>query len=109
MRSKRTHWAAHVAAWQSSGVSQAAYCRRHGLSLGSFGYWRRQLRTDRDEPDAGVPEARALLPIHMAPMATSPLSSWGVEVCLSNGLRVRLPGLDDAASVVSLVRALSSC
>ncbi|MFB9067826.1 IS66 family insertion sequence element accessory protein TnpA [Pseudofulvimonas gallinarii] len=44
MKSTRTRWAAHVAAWQSSGLSQSAYCRRQGLSLASFGYWRRQLR-----------------------------------------------------------------
>ncbi|MFB9067825.1 IS66 family insertion sequence element accessory protein TnpA [Pseudofulvimonas gallinarii] len=39
MPSKRTRWAAHMAAWQSSGLSQSAYCRRHALSLASFGYW----------------------------------------------------------------------
>lgn len=108
MKSTRTRWAAHVAAWQSSGLSQSAYCRRQGLSLASFGYWRRQLRTD--EPDANVPVTRALVPIQVAsaPAPVSLSSPW-VEVCLSNGLRVRLPGLVDQASVVSLVRALSSC
>lgn len=106
MKSTRTRWAAHVAAWQSSGLSQSAYCRRQGLSLASFGYWRRQLRTD--EPDANVPVTQALVPIQVAP-APVPLSSPWVEVCLSNGLRVRCPGVGDAASVAALVRALSSC
>lgn len=106
MQSKRTRWAGHVAAWQSSGLSQSAYCRRQGLSLASFGYWRRQLRTH--EPEADVPVTQALVPIQVAP-TTASLSSPGVEVCLSNGLRVRWPGVGDAASVAALVRALSSC
>jgi transposase-like protein len=82
MQSKRTRWAGHVAAWQSSGLSQSAYCRRQGLSLASFGYWRRQLRTH--EPEADVPVTQALVPIQVAP-TTASLSSPGMEVCLSNG------------------------
>lgn len=105
MQSTRTGWATHVAAWQSSGLSQSAYCRRHGLSLASFGYWRRQFRTDQEGTESSRLAARALLPIHVAPAASSP----GVEVCLSNGLRIRLAGMGDPASVAVLVRALSSC
>ncbi|WP_255352380.1 hypothetical protein [Xanthomonas sp. MUS 060] len=43
MRSKREQWVGYVQAWQVSGLSQAAWCREQGLSLASFGYWRRRL------------------------------------------------------------------
>ncbi|MFB9068366.1 IS66 family insertion sequence element accessory protein TnpA [Pseudofulvimonas gallinarii] len=109
MPSKRTRWAAHMAAWQSSGLSQSAYCRRHALSLASFGYWRRQLRTDRDGAGCAVPVTRALVPIRVAPASMTPVSSSMMEVCLGNGLRVRLAGVPDPLAVAALVRALSSC
>lgn len=46
MQSKREQWAAYVAAWQSSGCSQAQWCREQELTLASFGYWRRKLRAE---------------------------------------------------------------
>lgn len=30
------HWKNHIEAWQASGLSQADYCRRHGLNTNSF-------------------------------------------------------------------------
>jgi len=32
----RINWNHHIEAWQASGLSQAAYCRLHGLGLSSF-------------------------------------------------------------------------
>ena len=29
--------------WQASGLSQAGYCRKHGLSDKSFVYWKKRL------------------------------------------------------------------
>ncbi|MDZ7640642.1 MAG: hypothetical protein U5J62_01235 [Desulfurivibrio sp.] len=46
-RTKRRFWAAHVAAWQHSGLTQTAYCREYGLSRHAFGWWRRKLETSR--------------------------------------------------------------
>lgn len=30
------HWRSHIEAWQSSGLSQAAYCRQHHLNSRTF-------------------------------------------------------------------------
>ena len=30
------HWLTHIERWQRSGISQAAYCRQHGLNANSF-------------------------------------------------------------------------
>ncbi|WP_416188685.1 IS66 family insertion sequence element accessory protein TnpA, partial [Nitrosomonas sp.] len=32
----------HIEAWQISGMSQAAYCREHGLNTKTFGNWVRK-------------------------------------------------------------------
>jgi len=34
----------HIGAWQTSGMSQAAYCREHGLNTKTFGNWVRKHR-----------------------------------------------------------------
>ena len=39
-----THWQPHIEAWQSSGKSQAAYCREHNLVKSRFSYWKHKLR-----------------------------------------------------------------
>lgn len=50
---RERRWRGHLAAWKSSGLSQAAYCRRQGLTQNDFscgnvrlpggmGAWRRR-------------------------------------------------------------------
>jgi len=36
-------WQSHIEAWQSSGLSQAAYCKESDLIIHRFGYWKRKL------------------------------------------------------------------
>lgn len=99
MSSKVEFWKPHLAAWNGSGLSQAEYCRRHGLSIKSFAYWRRRL--GRTEGVAG-----ALVPIVVA---DAPTSDERIEVQLPNGLQVRLPIDTAPARVVPMIRALCSC
>ena len=39
---KNKFWQAHIETWKQSGISQSAYCRGKGLSLRSFGYWKKK-------------------------------------------------------------------
>jgi len=39
---RRKFWEDHLRAWQESGMSQAGYCRQHGLSDKSFLYWKKR-------------------------------------------------------------------
>ncbi|MEE9356100.1 MAG: hypothetical protein V3U75_10970 [Methylococcaceae bacterium] len=39
-----TFWREHIEQWQSSGLSQAAYCRQHALIVHQFRYWNYKLR-----------------------------------------------------------------
>lgn len=41
---KSSYWHAHFESWENSGLSQAAYCRRHDLKYCLFHYWKRKLR-----------------------------------------------------------------
>jgi len=46
-KEKRKLWEEHLRRWKSSGLSQAGYCSKYGLSLPSFGYWRRNLMSSK--------------------------------------------------------------
>jgi hypothetical protein len=40
---KSQFWQDHITAWQSSGLSQAAYCKQHEIKFHNFAYWRNRL------------------------------------------------------------------
>ena len=55
----KTDWGMHIEVWQGSGLSQAAYCRRHGLSAA---YFSQRLRAHRAAP---VVRSQALIPVRV--------------------------------------------
>lgn len=69
------HQQKHIAAWQSSGLSQAAYCREHELNAKTFGNWMRIYRTA--QMDSQVPAAMIPVNIKSAISSTSALYLHG--------------------------------
>ena len=51
----KSFWLDHVEQWQSSGLSQAVYCRQHGLCQQKFSYRKRQadFRVENSDPSTG--------------------------------------------------------
>lgn len=99
MDSKHTFWESHVEAWQTGGQTQRAYCREHGLSLASFGYWRRKLRADTVVP------AKGMIPI----VAPSAGANVALEIALSNRLTIRVPLSAEPTRVVAWIQVLGAC
>jgi hypothetical protein len=60
---KAKFWQDHITAWQSSGLSQVAYCKQHEIKLHNFTYWRNRLSP------AKAPSAKLMK------LATMPASS----------------------------------
>ena len=61
-------WSQHVDAWRVSGLTQADYCRQHGLGAKSLSYWARRKQPEETttavkiipvqvKPDDSIPEA----------------------------------------------------
>ena len=46
MRHGQAWWSRHVGGWRSSGLSQAEYCRRHGIVAGSLARWSSKLKEE---------------------------------------------------------------
>ena len=100
MDSKSDVWSGHLAAWRGRGLTQAAYCGQCDLSLACFGYWHRKLgKGARTSSPALVP---ILIDEERAAGNT-------IEVCLPNGLHVRLPVEMEPSRWAPMMRALRAC
>ncbi|MBK7491722.1 MAG: IS66 family insertion sequence element accessory protein TnpB [Nitrosomonas sp.] len=69
----------HIEAWQTSGMSQAAYCREHGLNTKTFGNWVRKHRADQ------VIRSPALIPVTIKSipiLGEYDSSSWSGRSCV---------------------------
>ena len=77
-------------AWRESGLSQRAFCKREGISLATFSYWRRkELRGAADAPAAPAP---AFTEVVVEPrLNVAPASTSSIEVTFPDGTRVRIP------------------
>ena len=83
-----------VAAFKSSGQTQAAYCRERGLNVTTFNGWLRQAAAQRP----------AFAEVTMPVRATA-----GIEVELPNGVRVHLPADGQVEQAAELIRRLAPC
>lgn len=88
----------HIQAWQAGGLTQAAYCRQHGLNPTTFSGWWRQVRA---RSGAGTPE---LLPIQVA--AIGPALPDRLVLRLAAGHQLELPAAVAPSWVAELLRCL---
>lgn len=101
----RAQWRAHVDAWTASGLSGAAYCRRHGLRPKNLYRWRRVLSAQSEEPGE-APSPGALFAELKVASWVSASSASGVEVVLAGERRVRIARGFDAATLSEVVCVL---
>ena len=92
-------WRERLVAWGESGLSQAAYCRQHGLTQHGFSWWKREIAR------RGVARAHAFVPVHVAP---PPLNPYDFEVSLRGGRVLRFEGRVDPAALKAVVRVLEA-
>ncbi len=102
---KAVYWAGHISDWQRSGLSQGAYCRRHGLSQSSLSYWRKRLGT-KNEREAAPCVTIVPVPLPTSAQADMATAPEPMLVHLGNAFRIEIRG-DFAAPVLEkLVRTL---
>lgn len=89
------HWVKHIEAWQSSGLSQAAYCRQQGLNYNTFSGRLCDYRRSQSESPT------ALIPIRVQAPASEPL-----VLQHGKGHRLEFPATISAAWLAELLRCL---
>ena len=123
MTERARYWQQHLDLWERSGLSQAAYCRRHGIKAVTFGWWKRKLgaaaassherersgkrsfsrkRASSQTGANGRPDAK-FVEVEMTGPGTA-----AYEIVLSDGLVLRLPADFDPDKVSQLVAAVSA-
>lgn len=122
MTDRARHWRGVVASWETSGLSQAEFCRRRGVKAVTFGWWKRRLKGAR-KPTGGirgggdgssVRGAAEFVEVALPQTAqvNESMSSAALgcyEIVLNGGRVIRLPHTFEPAVVVQLVTVLESC
>jgi len=109
--------------WRRSGLSQAAFCRRHDIHPGTLAWWKRQLRqresgadrmpqpeatAAREWTDGTIPEPPASGRfIELRPPDGA--SGFGYEIVLLSGRVIRVPDRFDPQTLTRLLAAVESC
>ena len=105
---RRAFWHGHFEAWASGDESQAAYCRRHGLSPMSFSHWKRRFERERLGSVVGSTESTGapLVEVRVAD-DEPPVEASGVTVAIDARVRVELSRDFDASVLQRAVEALT--
>jgi transposase-like protein len=91
-----------VHAYDTSGLTQVAFARKHRLSVATLRYW---LCRRRDEHGSNN-RAPALIPVTLRPAIAGVAAR--IEVALVNGRELRAPIDTDPARLAALVSALDT-
>jgi len=80
-------WQNHLAQWQSSGISQAKYCRQHTLASHQFSYWKRKLSANSH---GLAPETKAgFARVQIAELTSSfTAASPSLSLCFRDGIQL---------------------
>lgn len=92
-----------VAAWEASGLPQATFARRRGVSAQRLSYWR--LRLGQRGKDVAISDA-GFVEIPSA-ASTRPLRSGDVVVEVNRGVRIHVTRGFDAVVLRAVVSALT--
>lgn len=106
------YWLGHLRRWEQAGITQAAYCRRQGLSGTAFRWWRRKfldegrlVARDGDAADRRRRDRSGFVEV-VASMSPTPGASDVYEIVLPNQRRLRLSGRFEADAVRTLLSVL---
>ena len=90
-----------LARYERSGLSQKAFCLRHGVALSTLQYWRRRARDTDQEPTPSFVEIS-----QVTGMARGPSVEAAVFIELPGGVRLEVPAGTDAQWLSGLVQAM---
>jgi len=93
-------WRGHVGAWRASGVTQRAYCDRHGLKKHSLSYW--HLRLARRDAQAGDATPLTLIPAALVPEAVEVAPAAALLLNSPSGWRLEFAALPPAGWLTQL-------
>lgn len=107
VRSRHAAWRRRLSEWKRSGLSQAAFCRRHGLREQQFSWWKQRLGSRRPARTATkakvAPKSAAFVPVQLS---EAEAGGWAFEIEGAGGVRLRFrkrPGVSRLRELVELL------
>lgn len=97
-KEKIRYWRRRIASWRKSGMTQAGYCKKHGLKWHRFHYWHRKLE------QSGPPGPLVQVPLRLSQITQPPSRPLVVEV--KGRYRIEVPRGFDPVTLSQLVRTL---
>jgi transposase len=97
-------WRELVTGWPRSGLTQQAYCERHGISPGSLQRWREVFRQERAHGQEQAAAAVRLVPVHW--VETTPAHPAPLILVLSDGRRLEIAPEFDTGTLKRLLLVL---
>lgn len=95
-------WLDHVKKWESSKLSQQAYCTQAGISYATFVYWRGQFLLE-----SGRAKTRQFIPVEIK--QSLPDTSQSVKLKLVTGNVVSIPVSLGISEIAKLICLLETC
>ena len=121
MTKRGRYWQRWLVKWERSGLTQAEFCRRHGLKHAlscegavNFGWWKRKLGEPAGPLRSMVRRRRGRSSAEFVEFAlpesstASSRCSSGYEMILPRGVVIRLPVDFDSDRVAQLITAAAS-
>ena len=93
-------WKQHIEGWQASGLSQAEYCRQHGLNTNTFSG---RLSHHRSQENAPQPE---LIPVQVQPVPAASDAAAGPVVLWHRQHRLEFPAAVSPRWLAELLQCL---
>lgn len=107
VRSRHAAWRRRLSEWKRSGLSQAAFCRRHDLLEQQFSWWKQHLGTRRAARTASktrkAAKSAAFVPVQLS---EAEADGWAFEIVGAGGVRLRFrkrPGVSRVRELVALL------
>jgi hypothetical protein len=109
-RRSRAQWQEVVGGWPGSGLTQAQYCARLGISVASFHRWREVLRREPAVVGArqrvSAEEPVRLLPVQFGETVEPAKRDRVLTVVFGGGVRLEVPPGFDGATLARVVEVL---
>ena len=106
-KTKLQHWTKRIKHWETSGLTQRAYCERESLKYSTFDYWRRQIGAAgpaiNPVAKAKNPKRLTLVPLRLLNQSRSE----SMRLHSPGGWQLELPGAVEAVWLATLLRQLS--
>ena len=91
--------------WQESGLSQNKFCKRENIAEGTFSYWLKKYRVEKDQSKSSLKKpVKTFIPIKVEKIPEPSCEDKGqIEISYPNGVQLSCPVNMDVQQLRTLI------